>query len=181
MTLSSADKLRFKIQEEKAAKSLSSGHSQWQSQLDILKKLSTSQQVSHLVNLSRNNKRANDPYIGTEICLYDLDLHLRLWIEEKDPATQALHDRYSVGAMCCVKTILESTALTVDILKAIESVLGALGLHQLREGVQTRTTNPSDTKLSSVSSLQVFGTNKSIRKLLGYAMGDYRVNDSQKC
>lgn len=123
--LSSADKLRKKIQEQKQTTQDSSTQSWWGEQVAVMKKMSPAAKLGHLDALVRN-KRSEEPAFAVEMHLYRLNFELEAWVLEAEPNSPLVRDKYTLYAMRTIKTILDRGAITPTVFKVISTVLLAL-------------------------------------------------------
>jgi hypothetical protein len=124
--LSSADKLRQKIQAEKQSNLDVSSQSWWKDQVEAMKPMSSAQRIVHLEGISRN-KRNQDPSLVVEILLYRLNSELVSWVGELHPERSSVCDRYTLAVMRLVKQIYDHHVLTPTVSKALSNVLTVLG------------------------------------------------------
>ncbi|KZP15488.1 P-loop containing nucleoside triphosphate hydrolase protein [Athelia psychrophila] len=147
--LSSADKLRKKIQEQKQSTRDESTQSWWGEQMTVMKKMAPAAKQGHLDALVRN-KRSEEPAFAVEMHLYRLNFELQAWILEAEPQSPAVRDKYTLYAMRAIKAILDRQTITPTVLKVISTVLVALGfedhIHFLQE--QCSSTMQEDRPLS---------------------------------
>jgi ATP-dependent RNA helicase DDX60 len=122
--LSSADKLRQKIQAEKQSNQDVSSQSWWRDQVEAMKKMSDAKRMIHLDAISRN-KRSQEPSLAVEILLYRLNFEMMLWVGESDPAS--VRDKFTLAIMRLVKQIYDHQALTPTVSKALSNVLVVMG------------------------------------------------------
>ncbi|KAG5652595.1 hypothetical protein H0H81_004426 [Sphagnurus paluster] len=124
--LSSADKLRLKIAEEKTTRRMNESEIWWKQQLDLMAQLSTVQKIKQMEALSRN-KRANERLIGGEMSLFRIHLQLLSWIDEPQAASASTRDTYTVAVMRMIKEMVDRRLITTTIRAALSTVLQALG------------------------------------------------------
>ncbi|KAJ6541715.1 hypothetical protein B0H19DRAFT_1239495 [Mycena capillaripes] len=124
--LTSAQQLREKIKQEKAASQDDNSYKWWQKQLEDMSRLSTNQKVESIQSMFRN-KRSDEPMIGLEMRLYFLHLMLQQWIESSDRESAPVREKFTLAIMKEVKVITDRKALTPFALDVIKSVLTAIG------------------------------------------------------
>jgi hypothetical protein len=132
--LSSADKLRQKIKDEKTSTQDGASQSWWQEQLDAMSKLTNTQKISQMNALFRN-KKGQEKAMGAEMRLYRLHLEISLWLDEAEPDSPPVHDKYTVAIMRMVKDICDRRYMTPTISKALKSVLLSLGFGDYSAGL----------------------------------------------
>jgi hypothetical protein len=135
--LSSADKLRQKIQAEKQSSLDVSSQSWWKDQVEAMKKMSGAQRMVHFEGISRN-KRNQDPSLAVEMLLYRLNSELVLWVGELHPEYPSVCDRYTLAVMRLVKQIYDHHVLTPTVSKALSNVLTVLGFSDYIELLDAR-------------------------------------------
>ncbi|KZP15484.1 P-loop containing nucleoside triphosphate hydrolase protein [Athelia psychrophila] len=133
--LSSADKLRKKIQEQKELTRDDSTQSWWEEQMAVMKKMPPTAKQGHVDELFRN-KRSWEPVIAVEINLYRLNLELEAWTREAKPQSPSVRDKYTLYAMRAIKAILDRRTITPTALKVISTVLVALGFEGYVDSLQ---------------------------------------------
>lgn len=134
--LSSADKLRKKIQEQKQSTQDVSSQSWWKDQIDAMKKMSVAMSLGHFQAISRN-KRSEEPSLAVEMLLYRLNFELAAWILEAKPEAPSIRDKYTLSAMRTIKAIYDRQAMTSTALKVISTVLLAIGFGDYIEPLNT--------------------------------------------
>ncbi|KAG8924159.1 hypothetical protein FRC01_011869 [Tulasnella sp. 417] len=130
--LSSADKLRQKIKEEKAIKTLSESEVWWKQQLAQIEKLPTPERkAEHLGRIRRNTKRMEDPWLRTETALYQVHLDVSRWIYDSESGEPRVQAQYCVNILR-IATELDSIGVASDAAKAfLGSLLETIGLSDL--------------------------------------------------
>ncbi|KAJ7608765.1 hypothetical protein FB45DRAFT_1128535 [Roridomyces roridus] len=126
--LTSVQKAREKIKQEKTALRDDRSSKWWQDELDSMKSLSPSAQTEHLKALFRN-KRSEEGMIGLEMRLYSLHLLFVQWIGMASPEREegGTRDRFVLAMMKDVKAICERGGITSSAFKILESILVSLG------------------------------------------------------
>ena len=124
--LSSAHKLRRKIQAEKQTSQDLASQKWWRDQVDAMKNMSVPQRRGHLDAISRN-KRGQEQRLSTEIELYRLNLELESWIEESDAESSPVRDRYTLIVIRTIQEIFRKPTLTPSVLKVVATVLTVTG------------------------------------------------------
>ncbi|KAF7974023.1 hypothetical protein HWV62_13539 [Athelia sp. TMB] len=135
--LSSADKLRKKIQEQKQTTQDQSTQSWWKEQVDLMKKMTPVTRLGHLDALVRN-KRSEEPAFAVEMVLYRLNFELEAWVLDADSNSPAVRDKYTLYAMRAIKKILDRGVFTPTVLKVVSAVLAALGFEDYIDPLQER-------------------------------------------
>ncbi|KAF8878473.1 hypothetical protein CPB84DRAFT_1966141 [Gymnopilus junonius] len=126
--LSSADKLRLKIKEEKDAKQKDASEARWTHFLSTISDFTLSQKVAAMTDFSRNQK-LDAPAILLEMRLFNVNLELHTWVGETDRDSDLVRDRYTVSIMRAVKDIFEAGIVTLQAKKVLTTVLIALGFN----------------------------------------------------
>jgi superfamily II RNA helicase len=124
--LSSADKLRKKINDEKEAAEHKKQVCDWTEQLAVLKKKNFPEQLDYLGRWERNKDLCTS-FLATELRLYQLHLQFLLWIHDTDGESDAARDRYTVAIIRLVKDIADRKNVTPTVSKVLSSILVALG------------------------------------------------------
>ncbi|KAJ7511822.1 hypothetical protein B0H11DRAFT_2268815 [Mycena galericulata] len=124
--LTSTQKLREKIKQEKTVSRDDTSSTWWQNELSNMTQLSTDQKVDRLKSIFRN-KRSEEPMIGLEMRLYSLHLTLLQWIGDPEKESQLVRDRFTLIIMKDVKAICDRKTLTPSVAKVIEAILVSLG------------------------------------------------------
>ncbi|KAG8921610.1 hypothetical protein FRC01_000166 [Tulasnella sp. 417] len=130
--LSSADKLRQKIKEEKAIKTLSESEVWWKQQLAQMEKLPTPERkVEQLDRIRRNTKRMEDPWLRTETLLYQVHLDVSRWIYDSESGEPRAQAQYCVDILRIASEI-DSIGVASDAAKVfLGSLLETIGLSDL--------------------------------------------------
>ncbi|KAJ6557124.1 hypothetical protein B0H10DRAFT_1967384 [Mycena sp. CBHHK59/15] len=127
VVLTSAQKLRERIKQEKTASQDDSSYKWWRNELDSMARIeSTNRQADKLKSLFRN-KRSEESMIGLEMRLYSLDLTLIQWVEDPARESQLVRDEFSLSVMKQVKAICDRKTLTPTAAGVIKAVLVSLG------------------------------------------------------
>ncbi|KAG8944709.1 hypothetical protein FRC04_001608 [Tulasnella sp. 424] len=126
--LNSTEKLRQRIKEEKAVKTLSESEVWWKQQLAQIERLPTPEQKSeYLGRVQRNAKRMEDSWLRTETLLYQVHLDVSRWIADggrEEPQVQA---RYCVDILRTV-TEIHNIGVASDIGQSfVRSLLETIG------------------------------------------------------
>jgi superfamily II RNA helicase len=124
--LSSADKLRLKIQADKQSSRDVSSQTWWRDQVEVMKKMSNSQRAAHFEAISRNN-RSQEPSLAVEMLLYRLNSELVSWVGESDPKFPSICDKYALAVIRLAKQIYDHQVLTPTVSKAVSNVLAVMG------------------------------------------------------
>ncbi|KAF8146445.1 hypothetical protein K438DRAFT_507113 [Mycena galopus ATCC 62051] len=124
--LNSTQKLREKIQQEKAASQNDASYKWWLKELDGLSRLATDHKAVKIQTMFRN-KRSEEPVLGLEMRLYVVHTMLRQWIESPEPDSALVRDKFTRSIMKEVKAICDRKALTNSAAGIIDAVLISLG------------------------------------------------------
>ena len=124
--LSSADKLRLKIQADKQSSRDVSSQTWWRDQVEVMKKMSNSHRAAHFEAISRNN-RSQEPSLAVEMLLYRLNSELVSWVGESDPEFSSICDKYALAVIRLAKQIYDHQVLTPTVSKAVSNVLAVMG------------------------------------------------------
>ncbi|KAG9019792.1 hypothetical protein FRB90_007935 [Tulasnella sp. 427] len=145
--LNSADKLRQRIKDEKAVKTLSESEIWWKQQLAQIDKLTTTERKEeYLSRVLKNAKRMEDPWLKTETCLYRIYLEVCKWIADDrggDPPVQA---GYSVTILRLATEIQASGVVSDAARTSVCSLLRTLGLADLDILKESSSTSESSKK-----------------------------------
>lgn len=126
--LTSAERLRLRIQEEKEAKSHSDSETWWKQQLRQLEAFSTPwQKARFFANVLRDNRRLDDTWVWTETLLYQVNQHLSEWIADSRQEQPAIQAQYCADILHCACEIFSKGVPSDEGAKFIRSVLHALG------------------------------------------------------
>jgi hypothetical protein len=125
-TLSSADKLRLKIKEEKEAGSKNSSGIKWTQHLSAMSNMTLSNKVELMTSLSRNTK-IDAPEILLEMQLFRVQLEIELWLEDSERKTPRVRNRYAVTIIRIMKDISLMGILTPSVKNALSTILIVLG------------------------------------------------------
>jgi hypothetical protein len=145
--LSSADKLRQKIKEEKTSTQDEASQLWWQEQLEAMSKLTNSQKVWQM-KASFRNKKSEEQSMGAEMRLYRIQLEIFMWLGEADPDAPSIRDKYTVAIMRMIREICSRRYITPTISKALKSVLRALGFADYSAGLLDNCESISDKPLN---------------------------------
>ncbi|KAJ6601172.1 hypothetical protein DFH09DRAFT_1257794 [Mycena vulgaris] len=124
--LTSVQKLREKIKQEKTASQDEISYKWWRNELNKMARLPTKHQAD-LVKALFRNKRSDEPLIGLEMRLYSLDLIILQWIEDPEFDSQLVRDQFTLAIMKAVKAICDRKSLTLAAANFLEAVLASLG------------------------------------------------------
>ena len=125
-TLSSADKLRLKIKEEKEASSKTSSEVKWTQQISAMSNMTLSNKMELMTSLSRNTS-IDAPEILLEMQLFRVHLEIELWLEDAERESPQVRNRYTISIMNMVKDISLMGILTPSVKNALSTVLNVLG------------------------------------------------------
>jgi hypothetical protein len=125
-TLSSADKLRLKIKEEKEASSKTSSEIKWTQQISAMSNMTLSNKVELMTSLSRNTS-IEAPEILLEMKLFGVHLEIEMWLEDAERESPQVRTRYTVSIMKTMKDISLMGILTPSVKNALSTVLIVLG------------------------------------------------------
>lgn len=131
--LSSADKLRAKIKEDKqkqSAKEDDPVRIWWTDHLSRIEKLPASQRILETEALMRNPK-ARQGWLASEVLLYRLHLEFTAWINDPDREERACQDKYTVSILRMAKSIYALPGPTTAVLRTLACALLAIGLGDL--------------------------------------------------
>lgn len=130
--LNSTERLRQQIKEEKATKLLTASEAWWKEQLSKMDNLSVlDRKVEYLQSIQRNVKRMEDPWLRTEILLYQIHLTVLQWIADGASGEASVQARYCVEILRAASQI-HSVGVASDDEKAfVRSLLETVGLSDL--------------------------------------------------
>jgi len=124
--LSSADKLRLKIKEEKEASSKTSSVDKWTQQLSAMSNMTLLSKVELMTSLSRNTS-IDAPEILLEMKLFRVHLEIEMWLEHAERESPQVRNRYTVSIMKMMKDISLMGILTPSVKNVLSTVLTVLG------------------------------------------------------
>ncbi|KIM41415.1 hypothetical protein M413DRAFT_27773 [Hebeloma cylindrosporum] len=125
-TLSSADKLRLKIKEEKEATSKTSSEIKWTQKISAMSNMSLSNKMELMTSLSRNTS-IDTPEILLEMQLFRVHLEIEMWLEDPERKSPQVRDHYTVSIMKMMKDISLMRIMTPAVKNALSTVLIVLG------------------------------------------------------
>jgi len=124
--LSSTEKLRLKIKEEKEAKQKDTSASKWKHCLSTFSNYTLEQKIAS-VDESLRRPKSDAPAINLEMRLFRLHLEFERWLEEPDRDSDRIRDLYTVAIMRMIKDICHNKVLTLSAKQVLTTVLTALG------------------------------------------------------
>ncbi|KAJ7492020.1 hypothetical protein FB451DRAFT_514183 [Mycena latifolia] len=124
--LTSVQKLREQIKQEKTASQDDVSYKWWRTELANMGRMSAKQKADQVKALFRN-KRSEEPMIGLEMRLYSLDLTLLQWIDDSERESQLVRDKFTLAIMKEVKTICDRKSLTPSAANILRTILVSLG------------------------------------------------------
>lgn len=145
--LSSADKLRKRVQEEKAAKQESETQSWWLERLGAMSSMSIAQQAAYLQALFQN-KRSEEPSVGLEMQLYQLHLEFLQWIDDADRESDAVRDQRTVAIVRLARDICDGTQLNPIAAKFLKTAFHVVGLDEYIPAIVEKIETETDKRLS---------------------------------
>src|SRR6266498_3709476 len=137
--LSSTERLRLKIKEEKEAKQKDTSASKWKSYLSTVSNYTLAQKIAS-INDSLRRPKSDAPAIDLEMQLFRLNLELEMWLEEPDRDSGRLRDQYTVVIMKMIQDICYNKVLTFSAKQALTTVLTALGFQDYVSKIFTAVT-----------------------------------------
>lgn len=114
-----------KISDEKEAARIKSLTGFWKENIHKLSKMPVAQQLDQLEKMQC--KEFEDPTLATEVRLYKVHLHLKLWIEHLEHDSGPVRDRFTVTVVRLIKDINGLKNVTPTVAAVLASVLLALG------------------------------------------------------
>ncbi|KDQ52162.1 hypothetical protein JAAARDRAFT_73245 [Jaapia argillacea MUCL 33604] len=156
---SKKDQLLDDIAQSKQKKENDGATVWWQSQLDAMSKMPTSEKITSLTALSRN-KRSQEGWVGTQVKLLRLHLELTLWTEESSP--EDVRDRFTISIMRMVKDLYEQTGQTTKSLAILDSVLLAMGFGDYCESLRQTAQRLDDSHALAFSFIKLFKSKGSV-------------------
>ncbi|KAG8897798.1 hypothetical protein FRC00_003791, partial [Tulasnella sp. 408] len=130
--LTSAEKLRQKIKDEKAVKTLSESEVWWKQQLAQLEKLPTPERKAELLGrIRRNVKRMEDPWLRTETLLYQVHLDVSRWIYDSESGEPRVQAQYCVGLLRTASEVHDIGVASDAAKTFLRSLLDTIGLSDL--------------------------------------------------
>jgi len=96
--------------------------------------LTSAQKTSQMKALFRN-KKSEEQAMGAEMRLYRLQLEILMWLDEANPDSASIRDKYTVSIMRLIREICGRRYLTPTISKNLKSVLFALGFADYSAGL----------------------------------------------
>ncbi|KAG8944708.1 hypothetical protein FRC04_001607 [Tulasnella sp. 424] len=127
--LNSAEKLRQRIKEEKAVKTLSESEIWWKQQLAQMEKLPTlERKAEYLGRVQRNAKRMEDSWLRTETLLYQVHLGVSQWIVDDGNGEPRVQARYCVNILRAVLEIHSIGVASDPARNFVRSLLETIGL-----------------------------------------------------
>ncbi|KAJ7605051.1 hypothetical protein DFH06DRAFT_1275646 [Mycena polygramma] len=145
--LTSTQKLREKIKQDKASSQEDVSHKWWREQLDAMSRFSTNQKAEKIQSMYRN-KRSDEPVIGLEMRLYSLHLTLQEWIASSERESAPIRDKFTLAIMKQVKAICDRKALTPSAADIIEVVLASIGFGAYSSALLSGSANLPDKQLT---------------------------------
>ena len=145
--LSSADKLRKRVQEEKAAKQESETQSWWLKHLGAMSSMSVTQQATYLKALFQN-KRSEEPSVRLEMQLYQLHLEFMQWINDADRESDVVRDQRTVAIVRLVKDICDGTQLNPIAAKLLKTAFHVVGFDEYIPAIIEKIETEADKRLS---------------------------------
>lgn len=127
--LSSKDRLRLKIKEEKEARQKDTSGSKWKDYLSTISNYTLSQKIASINDALRRQKSVG-PVIDVEMRLFRLHLELEVWLEESHRDSDVIRDRYTVSILKMIKDICQNKVLTLSAKQVLTNVLTALGFEE---------------------------------------------------
>ncbi|KAG9121540.1 hypothetical protein FRC07_002451 [Ceratobasidium sp. 392] len=125
--LTSADKLKAKIEAEKKTKKASEDEIWWKSQLKELEEVqNTNERIGRVDNILRG-KRAEQGWLSVEMSLYRIHLILLAWTEDENGEDEATCEHYAVRLLHSIHTLRDHRDLFPEAAKTLTHVLSALG------------------------------------------------------
>ncbi|KAG8924160.1 hypothetical protein FRC01_011870 [Tulasnella sp. 417] len=130
--LNSTERLRQKIKDEKAIKTLSESEAWWKQQLAHMEKLPTGERkAEYLGRVRKNAKRMEDSWLRTETLLYQIHLDVSRWIYDRESDEPGVQAQYSVGILR-VALEIHNIGVASDSAKTfLRSLLETIGLSDL--------------------------------------------------
>ncbi|KAG8924161.1 hypothetical protein FRC01_011871, partial [Tulasnella sp. 417] len=143
--LNAAERLRQKIKDEKATKTLSELEVWWKEQLAQMDELSTPEKKLELLSRIRGNaKRMEVPWLRTETLLYQVHLDVSRWIHDRkrgEPRVQAQHCVSILRAASEIHRIGVASDAAKTFLRSLLEVIGIPDL----EILETSSAEPTET------------------------------------
>jgi hypothetical protein len=106
--------------------------------LDKMEKLSHSDKLNRIDNLSRN-PHCQELVLGTEIKVYRLHILLKQWIEDPENDVDVVRDRRTVAIVRIIKDVYDRKYITPKISDALSSTLISLGFSNYVAAFEGRT------------------------------------------
>lgn len=125
--MTSAEKLKAKIDAEKQAKKSSDDETWWQIQLKELEGTKTlDERLGRIDNLLRG-KRAEKGWLGVEASLYRVHLIFLIWIADENGEGEASCERYTVLVLRSIHQLREHPDLFPSAARLLSDLLSILG------------------------------------------------------
>lgn len=125
--ISSADKLKAKIEAEKQAKKSSEDETWWKGQLKELEGLSNLDERLGRVDTILRGKRAEKGWLGVEVSLYRVHLVFLSWISEAEGEGEAACERYTVSVLRSIHQLRGHADLFPTSARLLTDLLSVLG------------------------------------------------------
>ncbi|KAG9094747.1 hypothetical protein FS749_011922 [Ceratobasidium sp. UAMH 11750] len=125
--LSSADKLKAKIEAEKKTKKASEDEIWWKAQLKELEGTQNpDERILRVENILRG-KRAEKGWLSVEVPLFQIHLILTAWIEDERGEEQGICEQYAVRVLHSIHTLRDNQDLFPVAAQTLALVLSVLG------------------------------------------------------
>ena len=125
--LSSADKLRAKIEAEKQGKKSSEDDIWWTAQLkELIKAKNLADSLTRIETISRT-KRVESGWLDVEVSLYRIHLIFLAWIADDQRTSEAVCERYTVRIMRSIHLLREHVDLFPTAARLLGDLLSVLG------------------------------------------------------
>ncbi|TFK38254.1 hypothetical protein BDQ12DRAFT_684235 [Crucibulum laeve] len=130
--LSSAEKLRKKIHEQRSTTEQDASQKWWSAQLALLNDLSLDHRIEKMKALCRN-RRLDEKVIGLEMRLYCIHLELLKWINEDNPDSSSINDQYTLSILRMIKDICDTGFVSSTASKILTTLLNVMGFGKYAE------------------------------------------------
>ncbi|CAE6496597.1 unnamed protein product [Rhizoctonia solani] len=125
--LTSAQKLKAKIEAEKQTKKATEDDTWWKSQLKEIAALDDMEERLRRVDLIRQGKRAENGWLSVEVSLFRINLVLESWITHERGEDESVCEDYTVRMLQSVHQLREHPSLFPAAAKILGQVLDVLG------------------------------------------------------
>ncbi|KAG9050595.1 hypothetical protein FS837_004120 [Tulasnella sp. UAMH 9824] len=129
--LTSAEKLRQKIQEAKAVKTMSESEVWWKQQLAQMGSLPLEQKAELLGRIRGNARRMEDLWLRTETLLYQVHLDVSRWIRDSESDEPRVQAQYCVSILRAVSEIHKIGVASDEAEAFLRSLFETIGIPDL--------------------------------------------------